>query len=505
MISFPTAWSSDLQQRFRPLLVGGAILSIVLLVTLFTVQQSLFVIVGLVAVWVVAALLTWPEIATILVVFILYTNAAGIAVEFHSVPYIIGASFPALLLLPLTSYLVVQRKPIIIDTPFLFIVLFWGIQVASILFVERTDRLGGATDRIINFLVEGVSIYFLLINVVRDRHILRYAVWSLVLAGLLLGMLSFYQQITGSFDNNYGGFAQMSNTSFGTGEETLQGEVEQPRLAGPIGDQNRYAQFMLMLAPLAIFRVWSERSLLLRILGGTSAFFALIGMGLTFSRGAIIGLAGMLLVMVIMRYVKWYQIVMIVLILFAFIQAVPNLGERMMKLENLSLTAMLQNNDVQSGLEGTDGSTRNRVAQQFTALYMFLDHPLIGVGTGFYRVNYHYYATLVGMGVKSEERESHTLYLGLAAENGILGLGCFLAFLYLILRNLVQVRRTHLADDPQLANLATSFFFAIIGFLGTSIFLHLAFVRFFFLILGLAGAAYQISKTEAQITKEVSI
>ncbi|MEZ4731269.1 MAG: O-antigen ligase family protein [Caldilineaceae bacterium] len=501
MISLPIAWHEELQQRRRSLLVGGAILAIVLLVTLVTVEQSLWVIVGMVAIWTVAALLTWPETATLLVIFILYTNAAANAVEFHGVPYLVGASFPALLLLPLTTYLVIRRAPIVIDTPFLLLVAFWGVQVASILFVERTDRVGEATGRILTFLVEGVGIYFLLLNVVRDRRTLRYAVWCLVLAGLLMGALSFYQQATESFDQNYGGFAQMSNTAFGTGEETLQGEVEQPRLAGPIGEQNRYAQIMLMLVPLALFRVWSERSLLLRGLGGIAALFALIGMGLTFSRGALVGLAGMLLVMVILRYVKWYQIVMIALVLFGLIQAVPNLGGRLVKLENLSPTAMLQS-DVQSGLEGTDGSTQNRVAQQFTALYMFLDHPLLGVGTGFYRVNYHYYASLVGMGVKSEERESHTLYLGLAAENGMLGLGCFLAFLYLILHNLVQVRRSSLADNPQLADLATSFFFAIIGYLGASIFLHLAFIRFFFLILGLAGAAYQISKTEVQITKE---
>jgi len=310
-----------------------------------------------------------------------------------------------------------------------------------------------------------------------------------------MGSLSFYQQVTGTFDSNYGGFAQMSNTAFGTGEETLQGEVEQPRLAGPIGEQNRYAQLMLMLVPLALFRVWSERALLLRILGGMGALCALIGMGLTFSRGALFGLAGMLLLMVILRYVKWYQLVLIGLVLFGLLQAVPNLGGRLVKLENLSLSAMFQN-DVESGLEGTDGSTQNRVAQQFTALYMFLDHPILGVGTGFYRVNYHHYATMVGMGVKSEERESHTLYLGLAAENGILGLGSFMFFLYLLLRNLGQVRKQWLARDPQFANLATSFFLAIIGYLGTSIFLHLAFVRFFFLILGLAGATYQISKQE---------
>jgi putative inorganic carbon (hco3(-)) transporter len=496
MISFPTAWSTELQQN-RPLVVGGVILSIVLLVTALTVQQSLWVIASVIAIWGIATLLALPEVATLLVIFILITNTAGNAVEFHDVPYIVGVSFPALLLLPLTSYLIMRRMPILIDTPFLLLILFGGIQIAGLLFADRSDRLNGGADRIIGYLIEGVGIYFLILNVVRERRLLRYAIWSLVLAGLFMGSLSFYQQITETFDNNYGGFAQLSNTAFGTGQETLQGEVEQPRLAGPIGEQNRYAQIMLLLVPLALFRMWSERSLFLRALAGAATLFTLIGMALTFSRGAIFGLAAMLLAMVILRYVKWYQIVMIALVLLALMQAVPNLGGRFVKLENLSLSAMLQS-DVQSGLSGTDGSTQNRVAQQFTALYMFLDHPLLGVGTGFYRVNYHYYANLVGMSVKSEERESHTLYLGLAAENGILGLGCFMLFLYLLARNLLQMHKQWLYTDPQFANLAPGFFFAIISFLGTSIFLHLAFMRFFFVIFGLAGAVYQISKTEIE-------
>lgn len=498
MSAFSLSWREELQQNHKSLLIGGTILTIVLLITALTVQQSFWVIAGVAGLWVIAVMLTWPEIATLMVIAILYTNAAANAVEFHGVPYMVGASFPALLLLPLATYLIVRRAPLVIDTPFIVLVLFWGVQVASILFVERLDRVGEGTGRILTFLMEGVGIYFLLINVIRDRRTLQYAVWTLVIAGLLMGSLSFYQQVTGTFDHNYGGFAQMSNTAFGTGEETLQGEVEQPRLAGPVGEQNRYAQIMLMVVPLALFRVWSDRSLFLRILGGLGALFALIGMALTFSRGALFGLAAVLLVMIILRYVKWYQVILVVLVLFALLQAVPNLGGRLVKLENLSPAALLQG-DSQSGLEGTDGSTQNRVAQQLTALTMFLDHPILGVGTGFYKVNYHYYAHIVGMSIKSEERESHTLYLGLAAENGILGLGSFMLFLYLILRNLVQIRHDWFKTDPQFANLAISLFLAIIGYMGTSIFLHLAFVRFFFLIFGLAGAAYQVSKKEKEM------
>ena len=52
--------------------------------------------------------------------------------------------------------------------------------------------------------------------------------------------------------------------AFKTGEEALHGNVMQRRLAGPLGEQNRYAQIMLMLVPLGLFRFWGERSIALR-------------------------------------------------------------------------------------------------------------------------------------------------------------------------------------------------------------------------------------------------
>jgi hypothetical protein len=56
--------------------------------------------------------------------------------------------------------------------------------------------------------------------------------------------------------------------------------------------------------------------------------------------------------------------------------------------------------------------------------------------------------------------------------------------------------------NPQLANLATSFFLAIVGYMGAAVFLHFAYIRFFWLVMGLAGATYQISQTEeASVTK----
>src|SRR6185436_7636416 len=138
---------------------------------------------------------------------------------------------------------------------------------------------------------------------VRTPEMLRRATWVLLGAGTFLGLLSFYQDVTHTYGNNYWGFAQMNNADFGTGGENIFGKVLQKRLAGPLGDQNRYAQNMLMLVPLGFFRFWGERSRPLRILAAIATVFCAMGVALTFSRGAAVAFVLVIVIMTFMRYI----------------------------------------------------------------------------------------------------------------------------------------------------------------------------------------------------------
>ena len=115
------------------------------------------------------------------------------------------------------------------------------------------------------FVVEGIGLYFLIINTIRSVDTLRWVVWVLLAVGTFLGVLSFYQDATKTYDNNYGGFAQMSDALIDSGSGVTGADL-QPRLAGPIGEKNRYAQIMLMLVPLGLFWAISARRRLPKIL-----------------------------------------------------------------------------------------------------------------------------------------------------------------------------------------------------------------------------------------------
>ncbi len=435
------------------------------------------------------AILNRPDAATLVVIFILYTNIAVVAVQFHHVPFIIGAAVPGLLLIPLAYHIIWRRQEVIVNTVMPWIMLFMTIQLVGAVFAVKPDA---AMAEVLSSLIEGFGLYVLILNVVRTPPILRRVIWVLLLSGLIMAGLTVFQQVTGTFDTNYGGLAQMSNSAFHTGEETAEGEVDQRRLSGPIGHQNRYAQILLMLVPLGLFRFWGEKTYALRALAVLSTVVILAGAALTFSRGGAVGLVFALILMGFMRYIKFRQLAGIFLVLSLIAITIPAFGTRFTSLKGLT---DLLDADLESDMSGTDTSVRSRLTEMLAAVLVFADHPIFGVGPDMYREHYRDYSEMVGIRLKPTNRQAHSLYLGLASENGLLGLTAFCAVVFVTLRNLASARRRYMDAEPELANMATAFLLALVVYLATAFFLHLAFIRYFWLMMALAGAASYIAHT----------
>ncbi len=499
MISLNKTFRQHLLSERKPVLLFIAVLGAALVTGTIAAGQPLFA-AGLVLVILLAlAAIIWSDFPTLTVIFMLYTNAAVIAVKFHDVPFIAGAALPVLLIIPLTHHLILRRQRLIFTPALPLLFIFLAIQILGALFSEKSISL--AIPALVAFVVEGIGLYFLITNVVRTPKMLRRAIWILLFAGALLGGLSFHQQITGTFDNNYGGFAQTGGRGFQTGIETLQGEVRQTRLSGPIGEKNRYAQIMLMLLPLGLFRFWSERSNWLRILAAIFTGLILIGGSLAFSRGAAVGFALMLGIMVSMRYLKFYHFIIIVLAIVPVMQLFPQYGTRLATLQ--VLTELASTGDT-AGLAEVDGAIQGRTTEILAATLVFADHPLIGVGPGMFKYYAQDYAKLVGIRVLKENREAHILYLGIAADNGALGLICFLAIVAVTLRGLAHRRKQWIQSRPEYANMAMGFFLSIIGYLTTGLFLHMSFMRYFWLMLALADAASYVTNPDVLSEKETT-
>ncbi len=420
-----------------------------------------------------------PEFATVIVTFLIYTNAVVVAVTFHGVPAFTAIALPGLLVIPLAYAVLVRREPIVVTRALPWIVALLIVQIMGVLFARDTND---ALAELSSFAVEGIGIYVLLTNVIRTPDALRRVIWSLLVAGILLGGLSTYQELTKTYRNDYGGFAR-TDSQFATVQQTLAGSDRLPRQAGPIGEKNRYAQVMLMLVPLGLFVARSERRRSLQALALVAAGLSLVAVVLTFSRGAAVGFALVIAVMIALRYVRLWQVALTGLAIVALLAAVPQLGERLSTLEAVG-GLFAEEGD----LSAADTSVQSRLAENLTAIAVFADHPIIGVGPGQFSSFYREYGVEVGGVIRPEDRQAHNLYLEMAADGGVVGLTVFMGILGVTLWELRQARRRWLRTRPDLADIATGLSLMILTYMTTGVFLHLSYIRYFWLVMAIAGA-----------------
>ncbi len=424
----------------------------------------------------------WSEAITLAVIFLIYSNAVVVGIRFYGVPWVAGAAVPLLLLVPIAYYLVVRRERLIVGPVVPLIVVMLGIQMAGLLVSRAPD----VSLRVIFVsATEGLLLYLLLINAVRTPGTLRRAVWVLLLIGIVLGGLALYQQLTGNFGNQFAGFAQVKDASPDPAGELPPGVFRNPRVCGPVGEINRFAQIMAMLLPLAFMQFSLERSWRMRLLALVAMVLITIAVAMTLSRGAAVGIVLMVIVLVAMREIRLRHAAMIALTLAGLTLLVPQYRQRLTSF--VSLAGAMSNRG--ATLSQADGSIRSRITEMGAAALAFADNPILGVGPGMFPYHYRQYADQVGVKTKLTRRRAHCLYLEVAAETGVVGVMCFIAILLVTLRHLAKARgRLTRKRSPQ-AKIVTAFLLSILCYMFTGLFLHLAYVRFFWLMMALAWAA----------------
>lgn len=450
-------------------------------------DQPLVAILVLLAVPLVMLTVVWPDAMTPLVIFILYSNAAVVAVRFHGVPGPAAALVPAVLAIPLVRALLLYRQPIILTHTLPWVLLFMLIQTLSVVVARHPQE---AWQNVQTMVLEGLALYVIISNAVRSRTILRYSIWALLLAGALMGGLSVFQQVTRTFDNHYGGFAQVPGLGFTVAEDGV--EQRQARLCGPIGEQNRYAQVMLMLVPLGFFHCLSESTARRKTLAAVATGLSAAGCALAFSRGTAIGFALMLVLMTMMGQLRVRHLVFLVLVGALTLVASPQYRTRLASIQSLVDVAVAGYT-----AEGElDGATRGRLTVMIAAARVAADYPLLGVGPGMFNYYSREYGNDGGLRALEGTREAHCLYLQLAAEHGLPGLVSFFVMLGVSMHGLVRMRLVWQTRDPQLSHWATGFLLAIASYAATALFLHFSYARYFWLILAIGDATSYLGRRQ---------
>jgi O-antigen ligase len=159
------------------------------------------------------------------------------------------------------------------------------------------------------------------------------------------------------------------------------------------------------------------------------------------------------------------------------------------RLQSLTVLSDAASSDGNVSLAGADGAIRGRATDILAALLIFRDHPLIGVGPDMVRYYTQDYSRDIGFRYLTNNPQAHSLFPGIAAESGILGLICFLLIIYIPLRDLVRARNRWRVSRPDLSYIATAFFQVLISYIVTGLFLHMSYLRFFYLMIALAVVA----------------
>ena len=467
-----------------PMLAFVGILLVALGPAAAVLQMPLPIVFGVGGVLAMIILASRPDIATLLVVAIVYSNAAVVAVRFHDVPFTLAAGTPLLLALPLGWHLLIRRQPLVLPRAVPWIA---GYLLAMLLSAALARDAASAAEAVGIFVTEGFLLYLLIVNCVRTQRMAVALVCILVALAAVLSVLSIHQLVTDNFSSNYLGFAQVG----GTGSDVLTGVEAESRTAGPFGRANRYAQILVLVLPLVFTIVWARLSRITTLLAMVAGILMSIATALTLSRGAAVGFAMVLFVMVVLRYIRLGHIAIVAVAVIGLFLAVPGYGDR---LDTLSRVPGL----AEEGVEA-DGSVRSRITEMIAAALVFIDHPVLGVGPGQFPVYYIEYAEKFGLRVRAEDREAHNLYFGLAADVGIVGSVFFLGATGVTMADLYRVRKRLINENPVLAHLAAGLMLSILTYLTTGLFLHLAFERYLWMMMALGSAVALLARQQPAV------
>jgi O-antigen ligase len=442
-----------------------------------------FVVAGVLA---ACAAVVWIEWGLLTLIFMTYVNLSDVLIKHYGAPSTARLYIALLLAAILIRWLLARERPTGWLRPAVLLGLVGLVRTASLFYAADPARTWAGLDDYFKDAMVALIVFTLL----QRATTLRRVIWTLLAAGIFMGTITVYQQLTGTFDNPYWGFGT-TKIVYESVRDTLD-----YRLAGPLNDANTYGQLMVILVPLALDRFWNERNHLLRLCAAWAFTVCALSVLFTFSRGAFLALLVALGFMVIRHPPRPLALLITMAVAIPLMQFVPaNYVHRVSTVLNF-----LPGSDTDYR---ADESFKDRSSEMTVAWMLFAERPILGVGLSNYNSYYQQYSRLLGLDPRREDRSAHSLYLELAAEGGLLGLATFGAIMWMVIRGMREARQNlRRASLPDHASMVAAFSVGLAGYLTAAIFLHDAYSRFLWLLIGIALALRQVAQNELVAWRE---
>ncbi|MCB0103937.1 MAG: O-antigen ligase family protein [Anaerolineales bacterium] len=452
-------------------------------------KVELYGVAGLLGIVLVLAVIVKPDFGANVLIFAIYSNVSA-QLSDHGYPGIIkplvAVVFGAILIRNYyAGQLPTQRRSTLFTE--IFLALYLIVLAASYAVADNKER---AITETFDYIKDIVILYVILFSL-RDWQSWRRAVWVLIIVTAVLSILGVYQIAVGTTTQEFFRFSTVEIQGVFDGDQN-----GTSRIGGPVHDPNLWAQILVAVIAILLFRIIHEPDPLIKLFSIGLVTPMLIVLLDTYSRGGYLALmvvVALLLFVYETRKINPARIAMIVGALIIIIPFIP--AGYVARFESLNL---LSSDSAGNSSVYQDSSLRQRSSLMRTAALMFSRNPLLGVGAGNFRNNYQKYNEILGLELEIGEVEAHSLYLQVLSETGLLGAIAFLGIIVTTIYSMSKMMKS--MDSSAIARLNISWLaslhLAIIGYLVAATFLHNVYIRYFWILIALSLSGMQVAEEQ---------
>ncbi len=356
---------------------------------------------------------------------------------------------PVLLICGAVLWIMIGRKAFFISQQKLIILFLFILSLSPV--------LKGSPGEILNVFAKffpTVILYFLIIASLQTSSKITKYYWLISFSSVLLAFHGIDQ-----FDKGVGWSGALP---------VMDGRIT---YVGIFNDPNDLGNFFVSSLPVFVYLYFNYRSILLKLILASSTIVVLYGIYLTNSRGAILGVAGMVWLYLAQR--------------FGFVKAVV--------FSSLFIPVLLLAPSRVSEIDPNEASAAGRVEAWYEGLQMLIHSRFLGVGYGGF-IEHHYLT-------------AHNSFVLVFAELGLIGYFVWLSFLFLTFfmayKKLKEGMSKRIEDRTESERLSFPAFYALVGYIITAFFLSRSYNILLYLLSAISISNYingMKSSTKFEIT-----